>query len=90
MTKVKVRLIFSRYVLENRERLGLKQQQVADAVSTSLRWIQKIEKGEKLPGFFLAVRLILLLEIDMNAFLAELREGERPEEVREGDPVSRR
>lgn len=77
MTINRLKLIFSKHVLENRLRLNMTQQEVADATSVTLRWIQRIESGAKLPGFFLAIQLILLLEIDVNTLLRELKEGEQ-------------
>lgn len=74
-TKFKLKQIFSAEVLHHRNHLGLTQSQLADAVSTSLRWIQRIESGAKLPSFFLAIRLILFLEIDANALISKLAEN---------------
>ena len=45
------------------------------AVGTSHGWIQKIESGKKMPGFFLAIKLAVFLEIDMNSFLKDLIEA---------------
>ena len=49
--------------------------QLAEAVGTSHGWIQKIESGKKMPGFFLAIKLAVFLEIDMNSFLKDLMEA---------------
>lgn len=69
MKKITLRMIFSKHIYLNRTQFQLTQTQLAEAVGTSLGWIQKIESGKKLPGFFLAVKLVVFLEIDMNAFL---------------------
>lgn len=75
MKKITLRMIFSKHIYLNRTQFQLTQIQLAEAVGTSLGWIQKIESGKKLPGFFLAVKLIVFLEIDMNAFLKDLLES---------------
>ena len=70
MTKITLRRIFSKHVLLKRT-----QFQLAEAVGTSHGWIQKIESGKKMPGFFLAIKLAVFLEIDMNSFLKDLIEA---------------
>lgn len=90
MTKARLGFIFAGGVLKNLKRLKLTQQQVADRVSTSLRWIQKIESGRKLPGFFLAIKLILSLGIDMNALLLQLESDDQPRNAASNDPASTR
>lgn len=72
ITKTRLKIVFSAYILHNRKQFRLTQQELADNVSTSLRWIQKVESGTKLPGFFLAVRLIIFLDIDANALINDL------------------
>lgn len=72
MTKTRCKMLFSGLVVEHRERLDLTQQQLAETVSVSVRWIQKIEKGTKLPGFLLAAQIIHTLAIDANAFILML------------------
>lgn len=67
MTKITLRRIFSKHVLLKRTQFRLTQAQLAEAVGTSHGWIQKIESGKKMPGFFLA--------IDMNSFLKDLIEA---------------
>lgn len=51
---------------------GFTQRQVADAVSVSVRWYQRIEKGERIPGTIVMLRLILLLDIDIEVFREEV------------------
>ena len=65
MTKITLRRIFSKHVLLKRTQFRLTQAQLAEAVGTSHGWIQKIESGKKMPGFFLAIKLAVFLEIDM-------------------------
>lgn len=72
MTKITLRRIFSKHVLLKRTQFQLTQAQLAEAVGTSHGWIQKIESGKKMPGFFLAIKLAVFLEIDMNSFLKVL------------------
>ena len=75
MTKITLRRIFSKHVLLKRTQFQLTQAQLAEAVGTSHGWIQKIESGKKMPGFFLAIKLAVFLEIDMNSFLKDLIEA---------------
>jgi len=84
MDKTTLRLIFSKHIYINRARCQLTQAQLANAVGTSLGWIQKIKSGRKLPGFFLAVKLVIVLEIDMNAILEELLEHSGPQVTTSG------
>ena len=44
------------------------QQQVADAISVSLREYQKIEKGEVLPGTIIFLRLIFFFGLDIKDY----------------------
>ena len=74
-TKITLRRIFSKHVLLKRTQFQLTQAQLAEAVGTSHGWIQKIESGKKMPGFFLAIKLAVFLEIDMNSFLKDLMEA---------------
>ena len=71
MTKITLRRIFSKHVLLKRTQFRLTQAQLG----TSHGWIQKIESGKKMPGFFLAIKLAVFLEIDMNSFLKDLIEA---------------
>ena len=75
MTKITLRRIFSKHVLLKRTQFQLTQAQLAEAVGTSPGWIQKNESGKKKPGFFLAIKLAVFLEIDMNSFLKDLMEA---------------
>lgn len=61
MTKITLRRIFSKHVLLKRTQFQLTQAQLAEAV--------------KMPGFFLAIKLAVFLEIDMNSFLKDLMEA---------------
>lgn len=79
MKKSTLRMIFSKHIYFKRTQFQLTQTQLADAVGTSLGWIQKIESGKKLPGFFLAIRLAVFLEIDLNAFLQDFLERSGPQ-----------
>ena len=67
MTKITLRRIFSKHVLLKRTQFQLTQAQLAEAVGTSHGW--------KMPGFFLAIKLAVFLEIDMNSFLKDLMEA---------------
>lgn len=79
MKKKTLRKIFSKHIYLNRKKFELTQIQLADAAGTSLGWIQKIESGKKLPGFFLAVKLAVILEIDMNVFMNDFLDAVGPQ-----------
>jgi len=66
-----LKLSFSRAVYLARINHGLTQQQVAEAVSISVRWYQQIEKGVCMPGSTTLLRLLLLLHIDPQIFRTE-------------------
>ena len=68
MLSIKFR--FSSAVYRARRKKGLTQEQVAEVVDISVRWYQKIEKGEVLPSTELTLHLIEYLEINA-ADLAE-------------------
>jgi len=51
-----------------REKAGYTQKEVAQAVSVSLRFYQRVEKGEKLPGAIVFLKLLLYLNIDVESF----------------------
>lgn len=61
---------FASELLKSRTNLGYTQNEVAEAVSVSVRWYQKVESGRKFPGAITLVRLVLFLHIDLE----ELRE----------------
>jgi len=63
---------FSSKVLHARIDMGYTQKQVADAVSVTTRWYQRIEKGERLPGSIVLLRLILFLNINVEEFREEV------------------
>lgn len=62
---------FSGKVVEARLAQGYTQREVADAVSVSVRWYQRVEKGEKLPGSMVMLRLVLFLHLDVEDFREE-------------------
>lgn len=57
---------FSKALRDAREQLELTPEQVAEAVSISVREYQLIESGQMLPGTIIAMRLLLFLEIDIE------------------------
>jgi len=59
---------FAHCVYNARKRAGLTQVQVANALSISLRWYQRIEHGDNLPGAVILIKIMLLLDIDINCF----------------------
>lgn len=69
---MKLKYKFSSEVLKARNEQGYTQSEVAEAVSISVRWYQKIESGLKLPSSVVAMRLIVFLNIDVEIFREEL------------------
>lgn len=63
---------FADSVYKARQELGYTQRAVAEAVSVSTRWYQKIESGRKLPSTTVSFRLVLFLHIDMEEFREEV------------------
>lgn len=66
----KLKFKFANLILDARLDAGLTQSQVAESVGISVRWMQRIEYGERLPGTLTMLRLILFFNIDPE----ELRE----------------
>ncbi len=62
----------ARQVTDARKRLKYTQQEVAEAISVSVRWYQKIESGKRLPGTVVTMRLMLFLNLDLEAFREEV------------------
>lgn len=74
-TKFQLRKAFSMHVCNARTRLGLSQSQVAERMAVTVRWVQRIESGVKLPSFYLAMQLIVFLQIDIHSLLKSLSRG---------------
>ena len=62
---------FASELLKSRTNLGYTQNEVAEAVSVSVRWYQKVESGRKFPGAITLVRLVLFLHIDLEKLREE-------------------
>ena len=71
--KRKMAHIFAHEVFHARDHQGFTQQEIADQVFISLRWYQKIEAGEVLPGFFVGVHLMELFKIAPETLVAEIK-----------------
>jgi len=67
-----VKFKFSSKLFHARTKHGLTQQKVAESVSVSERWYQRLEKGENLPSALVLLRLILLLDIDIEDLREEV------------------
>lgn len=63
---MELQMKFARSLYHSRTSLGYTQNAVAHAVSISVRWYQRIEKGERLPSATVLIRLVLLLGIDLE------------------------
>lgn len=62
-------MTFSQRLLLLRQESGMTQQQVADAIQTTLRQYQRFEKGEQKPGFNNLIRLADCFQVSLD-FLA--------------------
>ena len=62
-------MTFSQRLLLLRQESGMTQQQVADAIQTTLRQYQRFEKGEQKPGFDNLIRLVDCFQVSLD-FLA--------------------
>lgn len=68
---MKVKLKFAKALFKARNEKNYTQNEVAEAVSITVRWYQKIEAGTNLPGSLTMLRLILFLNIDVENFREE-------------------
>ena len=69
---MKLKSKFSSAILRARTELGYTQDQVAEAVSISTRWYQRVESGAKFPSGTTMLRLALFLHIDIEEFREEV------------------
>ncbi len=63
---------FASLILNARLDKGLTQSETAEAVGISVRWVQRIESGQRLPGTLTLLRLIKLFDIDVNELNEEV------------------
>lgn len=63
-----LKFAFGHAAYNARSNFGWTQEEVAEAIGISVRWYQKIEKGEYLPSATVMLRLIILLEINTAQF----------------------
>ena len=59
-------MTFHQHLLELRTQSGMTQQQVADAIQTTLRQYQRFEKGEQKPGFENLIRLADCFHVSLD------------------------
>lgn len=71
-----LKMKFARKVFYRRTELGYTQEQLAEAVAASTRWIQEIERGASLPGGEIMINLLLFLDIDVNEFREDAKLNE--------------
>lgn len=69
---------FASQIFNARKERNLKQKEVAEAVQISVRWYQELEKGIRLPGAVVMLRLILYLHLDVEVFREEVGIIEKP------------
>ena len=87
VTKIDVRSVFSLSAVNAHREKAISQEGLADLLNTSSRWIQLIESGRRMPGFCLAVNLMVVLELDPSTVVAQIVEHAR-QEAAEDVPVS--
>lgn len=71
-----LKIKFARKVFDQRTKKGYTQEQLAEAVAASPRWIQEIERGASLPGGEIMINLLLFLDIDVNEFREDAKLNE--------------
>ena len=69
---MKVLSKFSAELYHARYEKGYTQREVAEAVSISVRWYQRVEKGERLPSSLVMMRLIIFLNLDIKKLEEEV------------------
>ena len=70
---MKLKHKFARSLYCARTELNYTQDEVAEAVSITKRWYQKLESGVKLPGAVTMLRLILFFNLDIEDFREEAK-----------------
>ncbi len=63
---------FSAELYHARDEQGYTQREVAEAVSISVRWYQRVEKGERMPSSLVMLRLIIFLNLDVKKLREEV------------------
>ena len=63
---------FASLILNARLDAELTQSEVAEAVGISVRWIQRVESGQRLPGSLTLLRLIKFFNIDIKELNEEV------------------
>ncbi len=56
----------------HRSQMGLSQEQLAEALGYSTRWIQKIESGQANPSWTTLLTMMMLLNINSNELCEEV------------------
>ena len=64
------KLNFARAIYYARKERGLTQQQVAEALSISVNWLKKLEKGRALPGADLLIRFAVFYDLDVRLLVS--------------------
>lgn len=77
------RYILAGLIWHGRDKLHCTQQEVADGLGCSLRWISDIERGRANPTWKDALHLFILLGIDLNDFAEKT--GVEPLKERNGE-----
>lgn len=57
---------FAKEICRSRNKKGYTQSAVAEMLGMSLRWYQRIEKGENLPGTENFIKLLILPEVNVD------------------------
>lgn len=62
---------FASAIYHARKEQDYTQEEVAEAVSISVRWYQKLESGKEFSSAITLIRLVLFLHIDVEEFREE-------------------
>lgn len=88
LSKHKLKKVFATFIKNGRNRFGFSQEILAEKLGVTPRWYQKIESGAALPGFYLAMRIIIELKLD-TATLTNVLTSESSKIPQMVDPVYR-
>ena len=67
---------FARAFFYARQTKNLTQSQVAEMAGISVRWYQKLERGDARPSFEVCVQVAAALDIDLNALAKGIQQDD--------------
>ena len=67
-----IKTSFAKKVYCKRKEKNITQEELAEIVSISSRWLQEIERGNNLPSAVVTLKLIIVLELDVSDLMEDL------------------